>query len=155
MKNEKNIADTSLTRRTALGGVGLGAAGLTLTACSSQESDNSTPDSSASGGLLEVQPPAEPTDVAAAEDVPVGGALKATSGGLTVMVTQPSEGTFKAFSSVCTHQGCQLNVQNKNLACPCHASHFSIEDGSVKGGPAPAALPEYKAEVKDGRIIVS
>lgn len=140
--------ENSLTRRTVIGGAGMGAAGLTLTACGSGK--NSKDES-----LTDSKAPASPTDVAAASDVPVGGALKATAGNLTVMLTQPAEGTFKAFSSVCTHQGCQLNVQNKDLMCPCHASSFSIEDGSVQGGPAPEPLPEYKAEVKDGRVIVS
>ncbi|MEU7992593.1 Rieske (2Fe-2S) protein [Rothia amarae] len=152
MENEKTTETGAVSRRLALGGAGVGVAGVTLTACGSNDSDAGK---SAEGGLTEAKKPSAPTDIAAAADVPVGSALKATSGDLSVMVTQPSEGKFKAFSSVCTHQGCQLNVQNKNLACPCHASQFSIEDGSVKGGPAPEPLPEYAVEVKDGRIIVS
>lgn len=150
---DSETSSSTITRRTVIGGAGLGASALTLSACSSNSSESSS--SSGKGGLTDAKGPTSPTDVAAASDIPVGGALKATSGDLAVMVTQPTEGKFKAFSAVCTHQGCQLNVQDKTLSCPCHASKFSIEDGSVTGGPAPTALPEYKAETKDGRVIVS
>jgi len=85
----------------------------------------------------------------------VGGGAKLTKGGVTVIVSQPENGVFKAFSSTCTHQGCQLNVQNNSqIVCPCHGSQFALADGSVKGGPAESPLKSYKAEVKDGRIIV-
>ena len=99
--------------------------------------------------------PESPTDIAAASEVPVGKAAKLTKGGVTVIVSQPEDGVFKAFSSTCTHQGCQLNVQNSSqIVCPCHGSQFALADGSVKGGPAESPLKSYKAEVKDGRIIV-
>lgn len=147
MSNPHNEHHSTINRRNALGGIGVGAAAaVTLTACGSSESKQS---------LTDTKKPEQPTDVAAVADVPVGGAIKVSEGGLTVMLTQPTEGTFKAFSSVCTHQGCQLNVQNDKLACPCHASYFNIDDGSVTGGPAPDPLPEYTTEIKDGRIIVS
>ena len=59
-----------------------------------------------------------------------------------VVVTQPTAGTFKAFSAVCTHAGCLVgSVADGEIVCPCHGSHFSIKDGSVAGGPAPTALP--------------
>ena len=151
MQDQHSKTESSVTRRTALGGVSVGAAAVTLTACSGN-SNNST---DSNNSLTDDKGPAQPTDVAAATDVPVGGALKATAKGVTVLVTQPTEGTFKAFSSVCTHQGCQINVLNKDLNCPCHASVFSIKYGSVQGGPADTPLPEYKVEVKDGRVIVS
>lgn len=141
--------ERGLTRRQAVAGTaGLGAGAALLTACgSSDESESLT----ANDGR-----PAQATDMAAVEDVPVGGVIQANNDGVTVMITQPTEGTFHAFSSVCTHQGCQLNAQKeKTMACPCHASVFSLEDGSVQGGPAETALPEFTVEVKDGRIWVS
>lgn len=137
-----------ISRRSVVAGAGLGAAALGLSACGSSED-------SSQNQLTDDKGPTEPTDMIAAAEVPVGGVVKATSGKLSVMVAQPEEGKFKAYSTVCTHQGCQLNVQGKIMACPCHASQFDIKDGSVIGGPAPSALPEYKAEVKDGRVIVS
>ncbi|GGH56832.1 Rieske (2Fe-2S) protein [Rothia aerolata] len=151
----KEMYSSLFTRRTALSrlglsGLGLGVAPLALSACSSSD------ESSDSNALnVDVTGPETPTDVAAASEVPVGSALKTNTGEFTVMLTQPTEGEFHAFSSICTHQGCVLNVQKNILACPCHASHFSIEDGSVQGGPAPEPLPEFEVENRGGRLFVS
>jgi Rieske Fe-S protein len=58
-----------------------------------------------------------------------------------VVVTQPTAGVFKAFTAVCTHQGCTVaSVADGVITCPCHNSLFSATDGSVQGGPAPAPL---------------
>ena len=77
----------------------------------------------------------------AAADVPVGGGVILDKEKL--VVTQPEAGTFKAFSSTCTHQGCTVTkVADGTIDCPCHGSTFSVEDGSVQGGPAPSPLPE-------------
>ena len=58
-----------------------------------------------------------------------------------VVVTQPDEGTFKAFSAICPHQGCSVgSVADDVITCPCHGSTFSIADGSVQGGPARGPL---------------
>lgn len=134
-----------ISRRAVVGSVGVASA-VALTACgSSGESKSLTQDAG----------PAAQTDMGATSDVPVGGVIKATAAGVSVMLTQPVEGEFHAFSSVCTHQGCQLNAQKeKTINCPCHASVFSLEDGSAQGGPAEEPLPEFPVEVKDGRILV-
>ena len=71
------------------------------------------------------------------------------------MITQPEEGSFKAFSSACTHQGCTLNAQkDREIVCPCHSSKFDLNDGAVLGGPAEDPLPEYPVTVQDGRILI-
>ena len=49
----------------------------------------------------------EGKDLAATSDVPVGGG--AIFSDEKVVVTQPTEGTFKAFTAVCTHQGCVVS----------------------------------------------
>ena len=52
------------------------------------------------------------------------------------MVTQPTEGEFKAFSAVCTHQGCLVaSVSDGTINCDCHGSKFSIETGDAEAGP--------------------
>ena len=82
-----------------------------------------------------------------------GGAIFADE---KVVVTQPSEGDFKAFSSTCTHQGCQVtSVSSGGIRCSCHGSVFSVEDGSVQGGPAPAPLPEVEITVKGDEITLA
>lgn len=134
-----------VSRRALVGSVGVAGA-VALTACgSSGESEQLTQDSG----------PAAQTDMGAVADVPVGGVIKATAAGVSVMISQPVEGEFHAFSAVCTHQGCQLNAQKeKTINCPCHASVFSLTDGAVQGGPAETPLPEFPVEIKDGRILV-
>lgn len=97
-------------------------------------------------------PASGPATVAAA-DVPVGGgAILAAE---KVVVTQPRRGDFKAFTAVCTHQGCAVaEVASGQITCPCHGSAFSIEDGSVVAGPAPKPLPAKTVEVQGDRLSI-
>jgi Rieske Fe-S protein len=74
-------------------------------------------------------------------DIPVGGGVVLE--GKQVVVTQPTAGTFKAFSAVCTHEGCLVSsVADGTITCPCHMGQFSATDGSVQGGPPPSPLAE-------------
>jgi Rieske Fe-S protein len=84
-------------------------------------------------------------------DVPVGGGVVLAS--KSIVLTQPDQGEFRAFSSTCTHQGCTLaNVGDGTINCSCHGSKFSIADGSVTAGPATKGLAETQITVADGRI---
>lgn len=118
----------------------------------------------ASGALLascaegdsDVTPPEGSVEMGAASAVGVGKAAKLTHGSTTVIVSQPSSGEYKAFSTVCTHQGCQVQVQDSNrIVCPCHGSEYAVADGSVVHGPAEEALTSYPVQVKGGKIFVS
>ncbi|WP_371402590.1 Rieske (2Fe-2S) protein [Kribbella sp. NBC_00662] len=72
-----------------------------------------------------------------------------------VVVTQPVKGTFKAFSSTCTHQGCQVTtVANGTIDCPCHGSKYSVKDGSVVAGPAPRPLPPKQITISGDSITL-
>ncbi|KUL25048.1 Rieske (2Fe-2S) protein [Actinoplanes awajinensis subsp. mycoplanecinus] len=84
-------------------------------------------------------------------DVPSGGGIIQGD----YVITQPTQGTFKAFTKICTHQGCEVSeVKDGTINCPCHGAKFSIKDGSVAGGPAPKPLAETKVKV-DGENIVA
>ncbi len=73
-----------------------------------------------------------------------------------VVITQPTEGDFKAFSAVCTHQACLVSrMEAKGIRCTCHMSLFSVEDGSVLEDPAPKPLTELTATVEGDEISVS
>jgi Rieske Fe-S protein len=90
------------------------------------------------------------TVLVAADEVPEGGGVIKGN----YVITQPVQGTFKAFSKVCTHQGCDVNkVDGGVISCPCHGSQFSIQDGSVQGGPAPKGLPETKVKVAGKNVV--
>lgn len=91
------------------------------------------------------------TPLGPTSSVPVGGGTVFKE--QQVVVTQPRAGEFKAFSAVCTHQGCLVDaVSGGEIHCPCHGSAFSAKDGSVVAGPAPAPLPAESIKVTGGTI---
>ncbi|MFE3008015.1 Rieske (2Fe-2S) protein [Streptomyces sp. NPDC059243] len=90
-------------------------------------------------------------ELARTADVPVGGGtvLKERK----IVVTQPTEGEFKAFSAVCTHASCLVStVSDGAIGCPCHGSRFSITDAAVEAGPATRPLPAVRISVSGGAI---
>ncbi|MEX3600572.1 Rieske (2Fe-2S) protein [Kocuria carniphila] len=144
-----DTADTSglPTRRRVMGAAGLASvAAVGLSACGGSDQESSDPTTP--------QAPTSPVDVAATSDVPVGQGLKVEKDGLQAVVGQPTEGTFKAFSPVCPHEGCVVNPANKSYVCPCHSSTFDMATGDVQGGPATSGLVEYPVTVQGDRIIV-
>ena len=73
-----------------------------------------------------------------------------------MVVTQPTEGTFKGFRSICTHQGCPIaSVDGGTINCSCHGSKFSIEDGSARNGPATRPLTERAVTVEGDNIVLA
>jgi Rieske Fe-S protein len=89
-----------------------------------------------------------------AADIPVGGGTVFDA--LKVVVTQPTQGDYKAFSAVCTHQGCTVGgVESGVIFCPCHGSTFDITTGAVVQGPATQPLPEKKVTVSGDGITVT
>ena len=90
----------------------------------------------------------------ATSDVPVQGC--AVLAEEKIVVTQPAEGEFKAFSAACTHQGCLVSSSKDGvIPCTCHGSEFSLADGAVLKGPAEAALTEVPVEVRDGVVTAT
>ncbi len=138
-----------LSRRHALSGatlVGLG--GPLLAACAGD--DTATDPTPGAAG----SEPAGGGPLATTSDIEVGGGTIFADE--KVVVTQPTEGDFKAFSSTCTHQGCQVaSVSDGTINCTCHGSQFSIEDGSVSGGPAPGPLAPVELSVKGDEISLT
>ena len=64
-----------------------------------------------------------------------------------IVVTQPEQGRFKAFSAICTHLGCLLgwNPAMRTWDCSCHGSSFA-RDGTVLHGPAVRDLKHIPLE---------
>ena len=90
--------------------------------------------------------------LASTSSVPVGGGKILT--GQQIVITQPTAGSFKAFTAVCTHQGCIVNtVTGGTIDCPCHGSKFSVKDGSVVNGPAPSPLAPVAIKVEGTSIV--
>ena len=144
--------------------IGAGAAGLTtvLLACGSSSDDGPSSSSTSTSGA-----PAPSSSSSAGGDTSAGGTELATTseiplnGGKVFMtqkivVTQPSSGVFKAFTAVCTHQGCTVaTVENNVIQCPCHGSQYSAADGSVKRGPAQQPLAAKTVRVQGDEVLVS
>lgn len=92
------------------------------------------------------------TELAKTSDVPVGGGVILTD--KKIVVTQPTEGTFKAFSAICTHQGFTVtSVENDVINCNHHGSEYNAATGAVKRGPAQAALSEVAIKVSGTSVL--
>lgn len=77
-------------------------------------------------------------------------------GSVRFVVTQPSSGTFAAYSNVCPHQGCAVSqIKGTEITCPCHESTFSLADGARISGPTPRGLTAAKATVSGETVTVS
>jgi len=142
--------ESDVTRRVILRGAALGGVALPLLAACGSDTEAAkqpaTSDSTSTGSGAGM-------DIAATADVPVGGGTIFADE--KIVLTQPTEGEFKAFTAVCTHQGCTVTtVKDGTINCPCHGSMYSIEDGSVVRGPAPAALAELALTVDGDSISV-
>lgn len=97
---------------------------------------------------------ADGAPLAKTSEIPVGGGKVFAD--RKIVVTQPTEGDFRAFSAVCTHQGCLVNkVADGTIDCPCHGSRYRVADGSVAAGPAPRPLPEEPIIVSDETITLA
>jgi len=84
-------------------------------------------------------------------DVPVGGGI--VLGDQGVVVTQPTEGEFKAFSASCPHQGNTVTgVADGTIECSFHGSSFSAETGEREGGPATTGLTVVEVTVENGEV---
>jgi thiosulfate dehydrogenase [quinone] large subunit len=72
--------------------------------------------------------------VATTADVPVGGVYKFTdpNSGMPAYLLQPAAGTFIAYSSKCTHQGCVVDAfpDANAFKCACHGAKYDLATGA-------------------------
>jgi Rieske Fe-S protein len=144
------MTESSTTRRNVL--LGVAATGLAvpvLAACGSATNGSSGDTTGDPAGTS-----SDPTTIKIS-DIPVGGGRIYPDQQL--VVTQPKAGDFKAFSAVCTHQGCIVDdVSNGFIACPCHGSRFAIATGKPTADSfAKAPLPSKKVSETGTNLTVS
>jgi Rieske Fe-S protein len=140
--------DPAAAPTTAAGG-GSSSAQPTPTASSAASSPSSEASSS---GTKSAKAPSGPS--VATSKVPVGGGVILTDA--DYVITQPTKGKYKAFTKICTHQGCAVaEVANGVIHCDCHGSEYSIKDGSVVTPPASKPLAEHGVTVSDGKVVVT
>ena len=131
-----------ITRRIAFQGLGALGTAVALAGCGSDDDGNATDEAPTQDAG---------TELAATSEVPVGGGLILQEE--KIVITQPTEGDFKAFTAVCTHQNCVVAGVEETINCTCHGSKFSITDGSVEGGPAPSPLAKVEITVDGDKIL--
>ena len=153
------VRDPSRRRVLVAGGVIVAAGAVTAACGSSGETDSGTQSAAAPSPSDSAPRPSESAAAAAGAtvptaDIPVGGGQILTDEKL--VITQPTAGTFMAFTAVCTHQGCVVaSIVDGEIVCPCHGSKFSISDGSVTGGPAPAPLAPASITVSGDTLTLT
>jgi Rieske Fe-S protein len=152
------------SRRTVVAAVGVAGLAVALTACGSEDdaSGSSTEQgadaSSPAGGADASSPAADGgaggAALAKTSDIPEGsGKVFADE---KVVVSQPAAGDYKAYSTICTHQGCPMtDLKEDIISCACHGSTFSIADGSVQKGPATKPLEAKEITVSGDSITLA
>ena len=145
------------TRRIVFHGLGALGVAVALAGCGSDNTGGTTPatDSTASGGTsgggTGSGGAASGKVLAKTSEIPVNGGLILPDD--KVVITQPSAGTYKAFSAICTHQGFVVtSVANGEILCNHHGSQYSAKTGGVVQGPAQASLAAVGIVVKGTEI---
>lgn len=156
----------NVERRTVLQATGLVAVGGVVAACSTSGSSGAASSSAAapaapaapatSSAAASTAPASSAggASVAAVSDIPVGGGLILDD--VAVVLTQPTAGDVKAFTAICTHQGCLVSqVVENEIICPCHGSRYSGTDGSVIQGPSTQPLAPAGITVDGGNVVLN
>lgn len=164
------MATDKLTRRT-LGGIAAAGIGAPLLAACSSDDSGSATDSGASPSPSDSSPSAASSSAAPSETAAATSEAPAAEGFATtadievgggsifadeeVVVTQPTEGEFKGFTSICSHQGCPVtDVSDGTINCDCHGSKYDIATGEVVEGPATFGLAEEAITVTGDQITL-
>jgi nitrite reductase/ring-hydroxylating ferredoxin subunit len=130
------------TRRIVFHGLGAIGVAAALAGCAGGSDDEG-------GGGAEAG-----AELATTSEVPVGGGLILTD--VKIVLTQPTEGDFKAFTAVCTHAANTVtSVEGGVIGCSFHGSSFSAETGEVEGGPASSPLAEVSITIEGDKILAA
>jgi menaquinol-cytochrome c reductase iron-sulfur subunit len=70
-------------------------------------------------------------------------------------ITRNPDNSFTAFSTICPHLGCGVNMDKArgHFACPCHTSAFAL-DGKRLEGPSPRNMDTLTVEVRGQSVFV-
>lgn len=92
----------------------------------------------------------EPSAEVAATQVPVGSSVIVDN----VIIAQPNEGEFVAYSTKCPHQGSPITqVDGDTVRCPSHGSVFNIATGEPVSGPAATGMTTVPVRDDNGTVI--
>jgi Rieske Fe-S protein len=141
----------ALSRRTVLRGSGVVVVGAVAGFLLARRSDAARGTGTAAGAnAYGPEPASTASKLASVDDISDGGGLVLDD---QRVVLVRSGRDVRAFSAICTHQGCTVGgVSDGLITCPCHGSAFDAETGKVVTGPATRPLPPVQVEVADGVV---
>ncbi|MET7458653.1 Rieske (2Fe-2S) protein [Streptomyces sp. NPDC005574] len=85
------------------------------------------------------------------DEVPQNGGLVVAHA--NIVLTRDKNDQIRAFSAICTHQGCTVaNVAKNKINCPCHGSRFDATTGHPIAGPAKKPLSIVPIKIDNGVI---
>lgn len=145
-------------RRIVFHGLGALGAAAALAGCGSDDGgDSNIEGEPADSPSASRKPTGKKTNEGAAalattNEIPVAGGIILTD--QKIVITQPTAEEFRAFTAVCTHQGCTVtDVSDGEIHCACHGSVYDAATGENIGGPAPAPLAGIDIVVRKGEIF--
>jgi len=71
-----------------------------------------------------------------------------------ILLHRVNDDDYRALLMLCTHKGCELQLQGDFLLCPCHGSEFS-NTGVVQNPPAQENLKTFTTRIDDEHIYIS
>src|SRR5688500_19818886 len=85
----------------------------------------------------------------------VGSAALVEAGGNRILVIQTAQGSFSAFTAVCTHeQNVITGFQSNTFVCPAHASQCNTS-GAVVQGPATRQLTRFNTQFTNNVLTIT
>jgi nitrite reductase/ring-hydroxylating ferredoxin subunit len=98
-------------------------------------------------------------DVAAVEEVPVGGlrVFDYPAKGDPCVLLRLSDGRFVAYDRRCTHLSCPVvpHPEAGRLDCPSHEGAFDLATGAPLAGPPRRPLARVTLEIRGGRVLAT
>ncbi len=90
------------------------------------------------------------------QNLPENSSIYTVIDGEKILLIRRNSEDILAFSAVCTHKNCTVNFRkdNMDIYCDCHESSFNLS-GIPVNGPAREPLPNYRARIENGKIIVT
>ena len=94
-------------------------------------------------------------EVARLEEIPPGSMLSIEGIDRVEVCIVNVNGTFYAFSGVCTHKGAPLcnALKDNYLVCPWHGAKFRIDTGA-RSWPAPRPLRTYEIITEGETLLI-
>jgi len=98
--------------------------------------------------------------VAKTTAIPLKSAKTFTVNGVSILLTQPKTGVFRAFKNQCSHQPRRLTAQTiagGAVTCFEHGQQYNADTGATTGSANQTnrALTKYSVKVKSGYVYVT